>query len=124
MLANNERRKIIRFKIPGAMAFFSEISPLNISRRLSGDGLIDDISIKGIRFSTESKLYNGISLFLDLIIPGKEQLSLKGNVVWVSDKQKNNQYFAFIEFIEFSDDEGFNPYNIKTVLENILNEYA
>ncbi|MCB0283980.1 MAG: PilZ domain-containing protein [Calditrichae bacterium] len=124
MLANDERRKIIRFKIPGSMVFFSEISPLKVTQRLSGDGLIDDISIKGIRFSTESQLYSGLSLNLDLIIPGREQISLKGNVVWISGKQKNDQYFAFVEFIEFSDDEGFNPAHLQNVLETILNEYA
>ncbi len=123
MTISVERRVFPRFKIPGAKIIFHQEEELTGDKAISVEGLVDDISLKGIRFTSQSKLQSGAKIKLELIIPEKESISFLGNMIWISSYPKNEKTFGFIEFTPFGEGENFNPLVVQENLEKILAEY-
>jgi len=84
---------------------------------------MDDCSLKGTRFITETKLQAGAKVKLELVIPAKEPVTLAGNIIWCSALSYKNRTIAVAEFAPFGEGKGYNPMAVKTDLEKIAEEY-
>ena len=118
-----ERREFQRFKIPDAKVLFLQEEDSRGTKRVSGEGLIENCSVKGIRFITETKLQSGVKVKLELVIPAKEPVTLEGNIIWCSVLSYKNRTIAVAEFAPFGEGQGYNPMAVKTDLEKIAGEY-
>ena len=118
-----ERREFPRFKIPGARVVFHQEEGFLGSKVVSDEGLMDDCSLKGVRFETEKELQPGAKIKLELIIPGKDIIAIMGNIIWTSNLPEKNKAFVVAEFAPFGEGKGYNPIILKNDLEKIAEEY-
>lgn len=118
-----ERRILPRFKIPGARVVFHQEEGFQGIKAVSDEGLMDDCSLKGVRFKTEKELQPGAKVKLELLIPGQDIIDILGNIIWTSDSPEKNKFFVFVEFTPFGEGKGYNPMIIKNNLEKIAAEY-
>jgi len=118
-----ERREYPRFKIPGARVVFYQEEGFKGSESLVDEGLMDDCSLNGIRFETEKELIPGARVRLELVIPGKNTMAIKGNIIWTSFLSDKNKSYAVVEFSPFGNGKGYNSENVRNDLENIAEEF-
>ena len=99
MYPNTERRVLERFKIEGAkVAYKTAGGSTNIVNLI-------DISKGSVRFEMNSKIDNGDFLEIELDIPAKQKIIVKGHVVWTSEPDADVPGYAVMKFISDGTDE-------------------
>ncbi len=112
-----ERRHLDRFKIPGA-----EISyklPDGSSSRVN----LVDITRSGVRFETKNAVNIGEIIELEIIVPRKDKIFIKGHVVWTSKPNSENPAYAVVQFLPFGSDERYNSMHSYEQLKELSEEY-
>ena len=112
-----ERRHLDRFKIPGA-----EISYKLLDGSWSCVILID-ITRSGVRFEIKNTVNVGEIIELEIIVPKKDKIFIKGHVVWTSKSNSENPSYAVVEFLPFGSDERYNSMHSYEQLKELSEEY-
>jgi hypothetical protein len=97
-----ERRTIDRFCIPDAKVRYKQINGSN------GVGELIDLSRSAIRFEVYYPLYEGALVEVTLELPGGDEISLRGHVVWTFDIPHENRSFTVVQFLPFGSDDRYN----------------
>lgn len=113
-----ERRNQDRFKIPGAKVVF-----YTLDGQLNDLPLID-MSKSSIRFRYTGNLSKENVLSFDLIIPSKEKISLKGNIVEISIDNAEQINFVIVQFAPFSTVEHYNSHYSHGQLSKLFQDFA
>ena len=112
-----ERRHLDRFKIPGA-----EISYKLPDGSWSRVNLVD-ITRSGVRFETKNAVNIGEIIELEIIVPRKDKIYIKGHVVWTSKPDLENPAYAVVQFLLFGSDERYNSMHSYEQLKELAEEY-
>lgn len=103
-----ERRTVDRFAIIGAKVMY--YTKDGISKLVN----LTDISKSSIRFELKGDFKKGDELEIELILPFKEKILLKGNVVRASADDTKNHDFVTVQFAPFGSDDRYNStYSLK-----------
>lgn len=111
-----ERRYSDRYPVPDAKVVY---------RLKSGDEdqkPIKDITHSGVCFEFSHSTEVGHELEIELIIPGKDKIVLKGNIVWTSVTEERPEGFAAAQFLPFGTDERYNTMDSHKKLRNLIKE--
>jgi hypothetical protein len=112
-----ERRHLDRFKIPGA-----EVS-YKLPNGSSSCVKLVDITRSGIRFETKNGVNIGEIIELEIIVPRKDKIIIKGHVVWTSNPDSKNLPYAVVQFLVFGSDERYNSMQSYEQLKELSEEY-
>jgi len=112
-----ERRHLDRFKIPGA-----EISYILPDGSLSRATLVD-ITRSSVRFEVKNDIKIDEIIELEIIIPRKEKIVIKGHVVWTSKSGSENPAYVVVQFLPFGSDERYNSMHTYEQLKELSAEY-
>ena len=112
-----ERRHLDRFKIPGA-----EISYKSPDGSSSLVNLVD-ITRSSVRFETTNAVNIGEIIELEIIVPQKDKIFIKGHVVWTSKPDSENPAYAVVQFLPFGSDIRYNSTNSYDQLKELSEEY-
>jgi len=123
MAVLKERRAFPRFKIPNAKITFLQEEGFQGAGSVSGEGVLDDCSLRGIRFITKIKLQPGAKIKLELSVPSQEPIKLDGNIIWCSSLSYKNRTIAVVELAPFGEGKGYNSIEALNDLEKIADEY-
>ena len=112
-----ERRHLDRFKIPGA-----EVS-YKLPDGSSSRAKFIDITRSGVRFEINNPVIIGKIIELELIIPQKDKIFIKGHVVWTSKPDSGNPAYAVVQFLVFGSDVRYNSMQSYEQLKELSEEY-
>ena len=112
-----ERRHLDRFKIPGA-----EISYKLLDGSWSCVILID-ITRSGVRFEIKNAVSIGEIIELEIVVPRKNKIFIKGYVVWTSKPDTENPAYAVVQFLPFGSIELYNSMHSYKQLKELSEEY-
>jgi hypothetical protein len=115
-MKNIDRRHAVRLKIEGAEVFYKLQSGQTSFKPLK------DITKNSARFEVEHTLNQGTFVELELIIPGRENIPVKGNVIRISDPGMENTSYAVVLFVPFGTDERYNSMQCYEQLSNLVEE--
>ena len=113
-----------RTKIPGAWVFYKEQAAVKFFNRFTGPVKLKDISCGGTSFEISHDLKPGTLMNLKIIIPGTENLQIKGRLAWQNHDQKSNRFFAGIQFLPFGKEKRNNSLHSYKRLDQITNHYS
>lgn len=109
-----ERRYSERYKLPGAKINY---------KTDNGNGhekSVKDITHSGICFEFSHTGEEGNKLEIELIIPGRDKIVLKGNIVWTSVESQSGPGFAAAQFLPFGTDERYNTMENHKKLRDLM----
>jgi len=107
-----ERRHSDRFEIPGARVNYSMLNGNKVQMPLR------NITHGGICFQVERPLHEGDLVEIDIKLPGKAEIAIKGNVVWASKLD------AAVQFLPFGTDVRYNSFMSYQQLKDVLTEHV
>ena len=117
MMFNYEKRYLDRFEIPGAKIEYK------LQNGNSAKVKLIDITKISARFSTKHKMAEGEYIELDILIEGKENIAVKGHVVWTLEDDDHNNSFAVAQFLPFGTDEKINNMKCYEQLAQLTEEF-
>ena len=112
-----ERRYLDRFEVPDAEVIY-RFAGANESR-----GSLSDITKISVRFETMHAFNKGDHIELEIIIPEKEKISVRGHVVRTIDSETNLPLYTAVQFLPFGSDERYNSMESYTLLNDLTEEY-
>jgi hypothetical protein len=112
-----ERRQLDRFKIPGAEILYT--LPDGSSSRV----MLVDITRSGVRFEINNPVIVGELIELEIIVPRKDKIFIKGHVVWTSKLDSENPAYAVVQFIVFGSEDRYNSMQSYEQLKELSEEY-
>jgi hypothetical protein len=111
-----DRRYNERYPLPGA----------TVSYKLNADNAVDktlkDITHGGVCFEFSHSTEVGSQLEIEITIPGKESLVLKGNIVWTAVENVGEPGYAAIQFLPFGTDKRYNSMENHDKLKELIME--
>lgn len=123
MTIHIERRHLERFKIPAAEVYYRQEAGFRDCVAVEAKGKMVDLTVKGVRFEADQKLCPGARIRVEVHVPDRERIALKGNVVWVGRVQDQGPLFAVVEFLDYADEPGYNPRQSLEQLEELRDNY-
>ena len=115
-MAKYEKRNTERYPLPGAKVQYK------LEDGQSAETPVKDITQGGICFEFSHSAKEGYKIEIELQIPGKEQLTLKGNIVWTAVTTANDPNYAAMQFLPFGTDERYNSMDNHKRLKKLLME--
>ena len=113
-----ERRYLDRFEIPGAKIQY------RLQNEISATLELIDITKISVRFFVKHKISAGEYIELDILVKGKEKISVKGHVVWTLENDNNIKSSAVVQFLPFGTDERINSIENYEQLAQLVEEYS
>jgi hypothetical protein len=110
-----DRRGNHRFKISGAQVEYK------IKKGGSARMPLINMSRHSVRFEVKHDVHPGYLVDLEIIIPGKDKISLKGSITWVTNSRP--PYFAVAQFFPFGTDKRYNSLHCLEQLKQVEAEY-
>jgi hypothetical protein len=111
-----DRRHLKRFKVPDSEIEY-KVGENNTSRVP-----LSDITKISVRFEVEHDINAGDMIELEIMIPKKKKISVKGKVVRTSDPDADVKPFAAVQFIPFGSDERYNTMKSYKQLSELSDE--
>jgi len=111
-----ERRHIDRFKVPGAKALYYT------SCKLTNIVPLIDISISATRFELPDDFNESDIIDIELIIPSKKKILLKGKAIRISKNGPENPDYAAVQFLPFGSDKLYNSTDSYKQLKELIAE--
>ena len=105
-----ERRHADRFEIPGARVEY------RLNGSISSKMPLRDITNGGARFAVQHRFTRGDEVKLEIRIPSRDQISLKGFIVWATDID------AAVQFLPFGTDDRYNSFESYEKIKALMNE--
>mgnify|MGYP005835676173 CR=1 FL=1 len=118
-----ERRHLERIKIPAAEVCYRQEAGFRNCEAFEAKGEMIDLTVRGVRFKGDQKLCPGARIYVEIHVPDREEIALKGNVLWVGQILDQDPYFAVVEFLDYADEPGYNSRQSLQQLEELLNKY-
>jgi hypothetical protein len=86
-------------------------------------GSLADITKISVRFSSRHLFKKGDHIELEIIIPGKEKICVRGNVVRTINSKGEVPLHVAVQFLPFGSDERYNTMNSYEQLHALTEEY-
>ena len=120
-----EKRKCIRFEIPGAKISVKRAGVFGLFSGFSGPFELVNLSKGGVGFECESILTMDQKILIQLHVPGEPTLHLRGNVRWqASGLGPNQPKMTGVQFLPFGGSRRTNPKEALEVLNRLEEQYA
>jgi hypothetical protein len=124
MRTTEERRNLIRFKIPGAKVLYRQHKGFEGAKEIKAEMPMIDITKISVRFETYDLLHPGSLIDLEIIIPKKKKnILVKGHIVWSSEASADQPGYAVVQFLPFGSDERYNTMQARDQLKKLTAEY-
>ena len=124
MSDQKERRFYERIQIPGAEVAYRERQKLNWFKGYNGPVPMKDITKSGICFKLMNRLERGATVEIKISIPGEEQFSVTGNIVWTNMDRSSDDGYAGVQFRPFGKGHQYNSFRTHERLEHITQHFA
>jgi hypothetical protein len=118
-----ERRRCIRFVIPGMEVKYKKKGLFVFSRIFSEPFPAIDISKGGVAFACDEKLSKGKKLVVQLLIPGDNLLNLNAIVRRQEQTVGSKMMVTGVEFMPFGEGHGFNKIETLDLLRKLEEKY-
>jgi hypothetical protein len=112
-----ERRYLDRLEIPDAEVVY--ISDTGTEEK----GSLADITKISVRFEVSKQFNPGDMIHLEIIIPNKEKIAVRGHVVRTINSTEAEPAYAAVQFLPFGSDERYNSMESYTQLDVLTTEY-
>ena len=66
---------------------------------------------------------NGAFIEIEIAIPTKQKLVVKGHVIWTKQKESNRPGFAVVQFLPVGTDERFNSTENISQINDLIDEF-
>jgi len=99
---DQDRRYTDRFTVPDGKVIYK------LSTGKATAAPIKDITNGGLCFELDEITHIGNQIELEILIPGKTKLILKGNIRWASLGAEEDRGFAGVQFLPFGTDDRYN----------------
>jgi len=120
-----EKRKCIRFEIPGAKVNIKKAGFFGLLSGFSGSFALVNLSKGGVGFECESILTMDQKILIQLHVPGEPTLHLRGNVRWqASGLGANQSKMTGVQFLPFGGSRRTNPRQALEVLNRLEEKYS
>lgn len=128
MLNLDEKRTTRRVRIPEAKVYYKKDEGFEFFRKLSGPMPMKDLGMGGICFEVENglewgDLFYGDPLYLEIIMPDKKKIQVKGTVRWISGSIDSESSFIGLEFAPFGIGSRSNKGRLRKRLEDFTGDY-
>ena len=118
-----ERRELERFNVPDAMVLYSIEKTFDTGEKISGKGKMNDLTTRGARFEIDQEIAQGALAEIEIQIPDIESVTLHGYVIWTSPHERDELFYAVVQFHPFGMQKGFNTIEAHKKLESLTEEY-
>ena len=118
-----DRRRYTRFNVPGAIVKYDEEKGFQGSKGIKGQGQMIDLTVYAVKFTTNDQLTPGSKIKVWITLNNKINIPLMGNVLWIFKDNDNQLNHATVEFMAFSEEQGFNSIESKKALEKLSEKY-
>lgn len=81
-----------------------------------------DLTRSSARFEVEHSIQNKDFIKLEIIIPGKDKIPVKGTVIRLSDPVSEDPSYVVIQFLPFGTDERYNSMESYDLLGALIEE--
>jgi len=112
-----ERRYLDRFEIPDAEVV------CRAGERSAIRGSLADITKISVKFEISMSFNPGDLLQLEIVIPNKEKIFVKGHIVRTIDPTNEQPAYAAVQFLPFGSDERYNSMQSYEQLDALTMEY-
>ncbi|MCF8053462.1 MAG: PilZ domain-containing protein [Desulfobacterales bacterium] len=120
-----EKRQCVRFEIPGAKVSIKKAGIFGLFSGFSGPLELVNLSKGGVGFESERVLKMDQKILVQLHVPGKPMLHLRGNVRWqASGLGVNQPKMTGVQFLPFGGNWRTNPREVLEVLSRLEDKYA
>ncbi len=120
-----EKRQCIRFAIPGAEVSVKKAGIFGLFSGFSEPLELVNLSKGGVGFESDSVLKMDQKVLVQLHVPGKPMLHLRGNVRWqASGLGPNQPKMTGVQFLPFGGNGRANPREALDVLSRLEEQYA
>ncbi len=124
MSDQKERRFYERIQIPGAEVAYRARKRFNWFSGYDGPVPMKDITKSGICFKLKTRLERGATVEIKINIPGEEQFSVTGNIVWTNIDRSPDDGYAGVQFRPFGKGHHYNSFRTHERLEQITQHFA
>jgi hypothetical protein len=112
-----ERRYLDRFEVPGAEVVY------RFAGGTESRGSLADITKISVRFETDHQFNAGDHIELEIFIPERNSISVRGNVVRIVNASSQAPVSVAVQFLPFGSDERYNTMESYSQLNNLTEEY-
>jgi hypothetical protein len=113
-----ERRYLDRFEIPDAEVVYHSEENSGIR------GSLADITKISVKFEIDQSFNPGDLLQLEIIIPNKERIFVKGHIVRTINPMNGQPAYAAVQFLPFGSDARYNSMESYEQLDALTVEYT
>ena len=113
-----ERRYLDRFEVPDAEVVYS------VDENEKRVGSLADITKISVRFVVSQQFNPGDIINLEIKIPNKDKITVKGHIVRTVDSLEDNCAYAAVQFLPFGSDERYNSMDSYSKLDALTIEYT
>jgi Tfp pilus assembly protein PilZ len=121
MTEEKDRRYSQRFHFDEGKVYCQENSTFRLFKQFSQPFDLNDLTKSGISFITNKNIATGDQIYLKIDIPGRQNIQIKGRVVWVSQQDINNHAVG-VQFLPFSTMKGYNTFGVREKLERLIGD--
>jgi Tfp pilus assembly protein PilZ len=121
MTEEKDRRYSHRFHFDEGKVYCQENSTFRLFKQFSQPFDLNDLTKSGISFITNKTIATGDQIYLKIDIPGRQNIQIKGRVVWVSQQDINNHAVG-VQFLPFSTMKGYNTFGVREKLERLIGD--
>lgn len=119
--SNRERRHLERFEVLGAQILFKPGKGFSLFERFSGPLPLKDITKNGACIMIDQPLERGTLITIEIRIPGRGKIKVKGHVVWNS--YPNDPLQAGIQFLPYGEGKQYNSFTSRQQLEQLTEQH-
>ena len=101
MYNKTDRRNYTRFNVPGAKVKYEQEKGFQGSEGFTGFGKMIDLTLYAVKFETQHELTLGAKIQIWIMLDKSQDISLDGNVLWVSSEMINNIFGNKLVFLFF-----------------------
>ena len=123
MSNSKERRFYERISIPGAEVSYRQKKRFNWFNGYMGPVPMKDITKSGICFRLEAPLERGATVEIKVHIPGVDQFSVHGDIVWADTGAVKEALYAGVQFKPFGKGRRYNSFSTHERLEHISHQF-
>ena len=111
-----DRRYNERYPLPGATVLY------RINSERATETPVKDITHGGVCFEFSHSTDVGSQLEIEISIPGKDSLILKGNIIWTALEGTDTPGYAAMQFLPFGTDNRYNTMENHDKLRDVILE--
>lgn len=128
MTTYKEKRTTPRVEIPQAKVYYKKDQGFELFKKLDGPLPLRDLGMGGACFEVSSglewgDLFYGDPLYLEIIMPDRKKVHVKGHIRWISGIQNSDSSYIGMEFRPFGEGIRSNSRRSQKRIEQFTNAY-